>query len=341
MEGLRFNTAIAKLIELTNHLMKSGAAPATVVEPLVLMLAPLAPHLAEELWQRLGHPGSLAWEPFPEADPALLVESSVEVGVSVNGKPRGRVRVAAGADDTAHEAAARAEPKVAAMLDGRAVRKVVVVPGRLVNFVVAWQSPAVGPAPLGRPSRRLGLATLQGQPADAHDLPWPDEPSTWSTCRYGSVRRAPPRPGRGGRVLRTAGGSASSSTARREPATEVPYAAPSGAASACAGRSRSAEPGPSTAAPARCGDDLRAAGFSRRARERSERVEGCWSGSGAQVWQIAATVLPARAGRSGPPSDASSWVARSSPRSKRHRRGKVLHLPIHVHLATATKPDAR
>ena len=64
------------------------------------MLAPLAPHLAEELWQRLGHPRSLAWEPFPEADPALLVESSVEVGVSVNGKPRGRVRVAAGADDT-------------------------------------------------------------------------------------------------------------------------------------------------------------------------------------------------------------------------------------------------
>ena len=137
MEGLRFNTAIAKLIELTNHLMRSGVAPRAVVEPLVLMLAPLAPHLAEELWQRLGHPRSLAWEPFPEADPALLVESSVEVGVSVNGKPRGRVRVAAGADDTTHEAAARAEPKVAAMLDGRAVRKVVVVPGRLVNFVVA------------------------------------------------------------------------------------------------------------------------------------------------------------------------------------------------------------
>ena len=110
--------------------------PASVVEPLVLMLAPLAPHLAEELWQRLGHAGSLAWEPFPEADPALLVESSVEVGVSVNGKPRGRVRVAADADQAAHEAAARAEPKVAALLDGHPVRKVVVVPGRLVNFVL-------------------------------------------------------------------------------------------------------------------------------------------------------------------------------------------------------------
>jgi len=136
MEGLRFNTAIAKLIELTNHLMKSGVAPRAVVEPLVLMLAPLAPHLTEELWQRLGHTDSLAWEPFPEADPALLVESSVEVGVSVDGKPRGRVRVAADADQSAHEAAARAEPKVAALLEGHAVRKVVVVPGRLVNFVL-------------------------------------------------------------------------------------------------------------------------------------------------------------------------------------------------------------
>jgi leucyl-tRNA synthetase len=136
MEGLRFNTAIAKLIELTNHLMKTVAAPRAVVEPLVLMLAPLAPHLAEELWARLGHTGSLAWEPFPEADPALLVESSVEVGVSVNGKPRGRVRVAADADEATHEAAARADAKVAALLDGRTVRKVVVVPGRLVNFVL-------------------------------------------------------------------------------------------------------------------------------------------------------------------------------------------------------------
>ena len=85
------------------------------------MLAPLAPHLAEELWQRLGPPRLAGMGAVP-ARPTrrLLVESSVEVGVSVNGKPRGRVQVAAGADDAAHEAAARAEPKVAAMLDGRA-----------------------------------------------------------------------------------------------------------------------------------------------------------------------------------------------------------------------------
>jgi leucyl-tRNA synthetase len=136
MDGLRFNTAIAKLIELTNHLMKRGVAPRAVVEPLVLMLAPLAPHVAEELWRRLGHDDSLAWTPFPQADPALLTEAQAEVGVSVNGKPRGRVLVPTGADEATHEAAARAEPKVAALLDGAAVRKVIVVPGRLVNFVL-------------------------------------------------------------------------------------------------------------------------------------------------------------------------------------------------------------
>jgi leucyl-tRNA synthetase len=136
MEGLRFNTAIAKLIELTNHLMKVGGANRDVADALVLMLAPLAPHLAEELWSRLGHAESLAWEPFPVADPAQLLDEQMEIGVSVNGKPRARVRVPAGADDATHEAVARTEEKVAALVDGRPVRKVVVVPGRLVNFVV-------------------------------------------------------------------------------------------------------------------------------------------------------------------------------------------------------------
>ena len=136
MEGLRFNTAIAKLIELTNHLMKVGGATPGGGRRLVLMLAPLAPHLAEELWARLGHPDSLAWERFPVADPAYLLDEQVEIGVSVNGKPRARVRVPAGADDATHEALARTEERVAALVDGRPVRKVVVVPGRLVNFVL-------------------------------------------------------------------------------------------------------------------------------------------------------------------------------------------------------------
>jgi leucyl-tRNA synthetase len=139
MESLRFNISIARLTELTNHLTArfvDGGAPRAVVEPLVLMLAPLAPHAAEELWSRLGHDRSLAWEPFPEADPDLLVEDTVEVPVQVNGKLRSRIRVPAEAGAEALEAAARADDRVAAQLEGRTVRKVVAVPGRLVNFVV-------------------------------------------------------------------------------------------------------------------------------------------------------------------------------------------------------------
>jgi leucyl-tRNA synthetase len=140
MEKMRFNVAIAKVTELNNHLTArhpDGGVPRDVVEPLVLLLAPLAPHVGEELWSRLGHPDSLAFEPFPEADPALLVEETVEVPVQLNGKVRARIEVAAGADAEALEAAARADGAVAALLEGRTVRRVVTVPGRLVNFVVA------------------------------------------------------------------------------------------------------------------------------------------------------------------------------------------------------------
>jgi leucyl-tRNA synthetase len=136
MEHLRFNTAIAKLIELNNHLTKLGGAPAGVAEPLVLMLAPLAPHAAEELWSKLGHDTSLAREPFPVADPALLVTDTVEYPVQVNGKVRGRVTVPAGAEAAEVEATALADPKVAAALGGSPPKKVIVVPGRMVNVVV-------------------------------------------------------------------------------------------------------------------------------------------------------------------------------------------------------------
>jgi leucyl-tRNA synthetase len=103
---------------------------------MVLMLAPLTPHVAEELWERLGHPATIAYESFPSADPALLVDDEVEIPVQVNGKVRARIRVPAGADEIAHEANARADERVAALLDGADVRTVVVVPGRMVNFVV-------------------------------------------------------------------------------------------------------------------------------------------------------------------------------------------------------------
>jgi leucyl-tRNA synthetase len=136
--ALRNNTATAKLIEYTNHLTKAhrDAVPRAAVEPLVLMLAPLAPHMAEELWSRLGHTASLAHGPFPEADPAYLVDDTVEYPVQVNGKVRGRVVVAADADDEALKAAALHDDKVQAFLAGASPRKVIVVPGRLVNLVI-------------------------------------------------------------------------------------------------------------------------------------------------------------------------------------------------------------
>ena len=135
MDNLRFNTAIAKLIELNNHVTKLDAAPRGVVEPMVLMLAPLAPHLGEELWAKLGHETSLAYEPFPVADPTLLVDDMVELPVQVNGKVRARITVAADAANDVIEAAALAEENVARTLDGAAPKKVIVVPGRMVNIV--------------------------------------------------------------------------------------------------------------------------------------------------------------------------------------------------------------
>ncbi len=135
MEALRFNTAIAKLIELNNHLTKLGGCPRDVAEPLVLMVAPLAAHLAEELWAKLGHADSVAYQPFPTADPALLVAETVEYPVQVNGKVRGHITVAADTEPSGVEAAALADDKVIASLAGATPKKVIVVPGRMVNIV--------------------------------------------------------------------------------------------------------------------------------------------------------------------------------------------------------------
>ncbi|HEX2773496.1 MAG TPA: class I tRNA ligase family protein, partial [Micromonosporaceae bacterium] len=133
LDALRVNTAIAKLIELTNAVTRLPATPREVAEPLVLMVAPFAPHLAEELWQRLGHAESLAYGPFPVADPALLVAETVTYPVQVNGKIRGRVEVPADAAEEDVRAAALAA--VAEQLAGRQPRKVIVVPGRMVSVV--------------------------------------------------------------------------------------------------------------------------------------------------------------------------------------------------------------
>ncbi|MEU8160876.1 leucine--tRNA ligase [Micromonospora parva] len=133
MDGIRFNTAIAKLIQLTNGLTGLSATPREVAEPLVLMVAPFAPHLAEELWRKLGHDTSLTYADFPSADPALLVADTVTYPVQVNGKVRGRIEVAAdAAEETVRAAALDA---VAATLGGKEPRKVIVVKGRMVSVV--------------------------------------------------------------------------------------------------------------------------------------------------------------------------------------------------------------
>jgi leucyl-tRNA synthetase len=100
------------------------------------MLAPFAPHVAEELWERLGNAGSVVHAPFPEADPTLVADERVSVAVQVNGRVRAVLEHPAGADRDALEAAARAHERVAGLLDGREVRRVIVVPDRIVNFVV-------------------------------------------------------------------------------------------------------------------------------------------------------------------------------------------------------------
>ncbi|MEV6599448.1 leucine--tRNA ligase [Actinoplanes sp. NPDC051346] len=134
MDELRFNTAIAKLIQLTNTLTPMETTSREAVEPLVLMMSPFAPHLAEELWRKLGHDGTLAYADFPVADPAQLVAESVTYPVQVNGKVRGRVEVA---PDTAEaEVREAALAAVAEALGDREPRKVIVVPGRLVSVVV-------------------------------------------------------------------------------------------------------------------------------------------------------------------------------------------------------------
>jgi leucyl-tRNA synthetase len=136
MAALRFNTAIARLIELNNHLTKTGRTPSEVAGPLVLMLAPFAPHVGEELWRRLGHEDTVTYESFPVADAALLEEDTIEYPVQVNGKLRGHVTVPADASAEEVEAAALADARVAAAVDGATPRRVIVVPGRMVNVVL-------------------------------------------------------------------------------------------------------------------------------------------------------------------------------------------------------------
>jgi leucyl-tRNA synthetase len=136
-EHLRFNTAIAAMMEFVNHVTKLEVRPRSVLEPFVLLLAPYAPHVAEELWRALGHPTTLAYEPWPKFDPELAKEDAIEIPVQVNGKWKANLLVPAEIDDKSLEAAALANSTVQAQIAGKPVKRVIVVPRKLVNVVVA------------------------------------------------------------------------------------------------------------------------------------------------------------------------------------------------------------
>jgi leucyl-tRNA synthetase len=137
LDSMHFNTAIAAMMEFANHLTKLEVRPRVVFEPFVLLLSPFAPHLAEELWQALGHTETLAYEPWPRYDPALAREDVIEVPVQVNGKLRSKLTVPADIDEAALKAAALADERIRELTEGKQVRKVIVVPRKLVNIVVA------------------------------------------------------------------------------------------------------------------------------------------------------------------------------------------------------------
>ncbi len=136
VETFGFNTAISAMMIFVNHLAKQEVRPRSVIEPFILILAPFAPHIAEELWERLGHASSLAYEPWPQYDENLAREKKVELAVQVNGKVRDRIVVDADADDESVKAVALGNEKVIAAMTGKTPRKVIVIKGRLVNIVV-------------------------------------------------------------------------------------------------------------------------------------------------------------------------------------------------------------
>jgi leucyl-tRNA synthetase len=135
MENLAFNVAIAALIELNNELVGRERIERAIAGPMVLLLAPLAPHMAEELWRLLGHRRSLAYEPWPAYDASLLIEANIELPVQVNGKLRSRIVVPADADDQQVQQTGLADDKVKAAIEGMTVRKMIVIKGRMLNIV--------------------------------------------------------------------------------------------------------------------------------------------------------------------------------------------------------------
>ncbi len=135
IQTLSFNTAIARMMEFTNHFTRQDSRPQAIMEPFVLLLSPFAPHIAEELWSALGHDQSLAYEPWPEFDESKMVESSIEIPVQIMGKIKSKIMVPAGTSKDDLLAMAKADPKIVELLEGKTIRKEIAVPDRLVNIV--------------------------------------------------------------------------------------------------------------------------------------------------------------------------------------------------------------
>jgi len=134
IEGLRFNTAISQMMVFTNDMTKAEHRPRTLIEPFVLLLAPFAPHLAEELWGLLGHTPSVSQEPWPRFDPALTVSDRLTIPIQINGKLRGKLEV--GADATKDQVESLARVEADEWLQGKVLKKVVYVEKKLINFVI-------------------------------------------------------------------------------------------------------------------------------------------------------------------------------------------------------------
>jgi len=137
LDEMRFNTAIAAMMELVNVITPTTERPREVLEECVLLVSPFAPHLGEELWARLGHETTIAYATWPGYDETLTVDPTVRYAVQINGKLRGQLELAKGVSKEDALAAARAQENVARHLEGKTIRREIFVPGRMVNFVVS------------------------------------------------------------------------------------------------------------------------------------------------------------------------------------------------------------
>ena len=136
LEELRFNTAIAQMMVFTNEMTKLEKRPRALLEPFVLLLSPFAPHIAEELWERLGKAPSVAKELWPQYDPALVASERLTIPIQVNGKLRSKIEVPADSNEEQVVALARQDAKLVEWLQGKQPRKVIYVEKKLVNFVL-------------------------------------------------------------------------------------------------------------------------------------------------------------------------------------------------------------